>query len=304
MLSVLIVCFFAVALFPARPAAIGRDGASDGRQPADAIARSGRDLGARRGASAVAQAEVGIEPVQARHRPAATMPAAAGRRRPPDASFASRRRTDAGSVSPARWRGIDRRPAPQSEDADRGTLASPRSAFTIVEANETIEDVALRVYGTTRRMPTRSGGRIAMPCRAGTRRCRPGMVLAYAETYRTNRSVTARLDAQSRAAEIDDVAVLDDVFLAFEPLQVLGLGLLDRAGLLEVVERGDLGADEALGQVGVDLAGGLDGGGPALEVPAADLGLAGREEGDDADRVVGLADDPVPAQLAARPGRP
>ena len=77
-----------------------------------------------------------------------------------------------------------------------------------------------------------------------------------------------------------------------------GLGFLDRAGLLEVVEGGHLGADEALGEVGVDLAGGLDGVRAALEVPAADLGLSGREEGDDADRVVGLADDPVAAELA------
>ena len=78
----------------------------------------------------------------------------------------------------------------------------------------------------------------------------------------------------------------------------LALASLTRAGLVEVVEGGDLGADEALGEVGVDLAGGLDGGRAALEVPAAHLGLSGGEEGDDADGVVGLADDPVAAQLA------
>ena len=33
------------------------------------------------------------------------------------------------------------------------------------------------------------------------------------------------------AAEVDDVAVLDDVVLAFETLQVSGFGFLDRAGL-------------------------------------------------------------------------
>ena len=37
---------------------------------------------------------------------------------------------------------------------------------------------------------------------------------------------------------------------------MLGLGFLDGAGLVQVVEGGDLGADEALGEVGVDLAGG------------------------------------------------
>ncbi len=36
----------------------------------------------------------------------------------------------------------------------------------------------------------------------------------------------------------------------------------------------------------------------ALEVPAAHLGLAGREERDDADRVVSLANDPIAAQFA------
>ena len=61
------------------------------------------------------------------------------------------------------------------------------------------------------------------------------------------------------AAEVDDVAVLDDVVLAFEPLEVLGLHFLHRAGAVQVVEGGDLGADEAPGEVGVDLAGGLDG---------------------------------------------
>ena len=36
--------------------------------------------------------------------------------------------------------------------------------------------------------------------------------------------------------------------------------------------------------------------GASLEVPAAHFGLSGSEEGDDADRVVGLADDPIAAQ--------
>ena len=83
----------------------------------------------------------------------------------------------------------------------------------------------------------------------------------------------------------------------------LALASLSDAGRVEVVEGGDLGADESLGEIGVDLAGGLDGGRSALEVPAAHFGLAGGEEGDDADGVVGLADDPVAAQLAALPGR-
>ena len=59
-----------------------------------------------------------------------------------------------------------------------------------------------------------------------------------------------------RAAEVDDVTVFHDVVFPFQPLKVLGLGLLERAGAGDVIKRGDLGPDEALGQIGVDLAGG------------------------------------------------
>ena len=78
----------------------------------------------------------------------------------------------------------------------------------------------------------------------------------------------------------------------------LALASLSEPACVEVVECGDLGANKSLGEVGVDLAGGLDGGRPALEVPAAHLGLSGGEERDDAHCVVGLADDPISAQLA------
>ena len=66
---------------------------------------------------------------------------------------------------------------------------------------------------------------------------------------------------------------------------------------MEFVEGGDLGADEAFGEVGVDLAGGLDGGGVPFQVPASDLGLAGCEECDNADGVIGRADDPIAPQF-------
>ena len=178
-------------------------------------------------------------------------------------------------------------------------VRQPDSPFTIVEPNETLEDVARRIYGSGDHVDSLwRANRDALPQRNSP--LSAGMVLRTPNEGAAVSLMTATLDC---AAEVDDVAVLDDVFLALEPLQVPGLGLFEGAGGVEVVERGDLGADEALGEVGVDLAGGLDGGGPALEVPAADLGLAGGEERDDADRVVSLADDPVAAQLAARPGR-
>ena len=99
------------------------------------------------------------------------------------------------------------------------------------------------------------------------------------------------------ATEVDDVAVLDDVFLAFQTLQMPGLGFLDRSGLEKVVVGGNFGADEALGEIGVDLAGGGNGCGAALQVPATHFRLSGREEGDDPDGVVGAADDSILAQL-------
>ena len=46
------------------------------------------------------------------------------------------------------------------------SLEHPESAFTVVRANETIQDVALRVYGSSDR-PTRSGGPIVIRYRAG-----------------------------------------------------------------------------------------------------------------------------------------
>src|SRR4051794_1598120 len=74
-----------------------------------------------------------------------------------------------------------------------------------------------------------------------------------------------------RAAEVEDVTVFPDVVFAFQPLEVLGLGLFERAGACYVIKRGPPGPDEALGKIGVDLAGGEHGARPTFEVPAADL---------------------------------
>ena len=80
--------------------------------------------------------------------------------------------------------------------------------------------------------------------------------------------------------EVDDVAVLDDVVAAFEPDVALGPGVLEVAGGLEVVEADDLGPDEAVGHVGVDVGGGLDGNGAAGQAAGRHLLVAGGVEGD------------------------
>src|SRR5262245_46013591 len=55
--------------------------------------------------------------------------------------------------------------------------------------------------------------------------------------------------------DVHDVAVLDEVGLALEAVDALGLGLFHGAKLLELFIGDDLGADEAFGEVGVDLGG-------------------------------------------------
>src|SRR5262245_36482370 len=125
--------------------------------------------------------------------------------------------------------------------------------------------------------PSGSGGRIetswSSPARPSRRaRCSEPPLVRGAELRRPRAGIRGTL--LQRTAEVDDVAILDDVLLTFESLNVPGLGFLERSGLPEVLEGGDLRSDEALGQVRVDLAGGLDGIRSALEVPAADFGLA------------------------------
>src|SRR5689334_11975499 len=65
-------------------------------------------------------------------------------------------------------------------------------------------------------------------------------------------------------AELDYVAVLHDVVLAFHADLADGAGLDQGAGLDEVGVGDDLGLDEAALEVGVDDAGGFGGGGAAL----------------------------------------
>src|SRR5450631_84798 len=86
--------------------------------------------------------------------------------------------------------------------------------------------------------------------------------------------------------EVDDVAVFDDVLLAFE-LQ-LGVGAAGALGAVldEVFPPDYLGLDEAAFEVGVDEACRLGGLGAALDGPGAALVGAGGEEGDEVENLV------------------
>jgi len=143
-LSVLIVCFFAVALFqpdPPRPGQGGRRSLAGGgtARPGSASPAAERSSGARtkaapaqppnpaRGAIHRAARASGVG---ASGSPATSPGAVAGRPSPPPASY--------GATTTAATNG-------ESNATDSGR----RGSFTVVKAGETLGDVALRVYGTT-----------------------------------------------------------------------------------------------------------------------------------------------------------
>src|SRR5690606_39807789 len=80
-------------------------------------------------------------------------------------------------------------------------------------------------------------------------------------------------------SDLHDVAVLHDVVLALHAGLARGAYGRDGPGLDEVVERDDLGLDEALLEVGVDHAGRLGRGPALLDGPRACLLGARREVG-------------------------
>src|ERR1051325_2333872 len=79
-------------------------------------------------------------------------------------------------------------------------------------------------------------------------------------------------------ADVQDVAVRDDVGLSFHALEAPAPGLGARAGLDEVAPANDLAPDEAARAVRVDLARRGKRGLAAMQCPGAGLGVPGREE--------------------------
>src|SRR5689334_1969638 len=99
--------------------------------------------------------------------------------------------------------------------------------------------------------------------------------------------VSAHAPCSDIEAEVDDVAVGDDVVLAFEPeLPRLAAARL-AAVTHELVVRDHLGADEAALDVAVDLARGFHGCRAAADRPRPALVLAGGEEADEVEECVG-----------------
>jgi hypothetical protein len=158
--SVLIVCFFAVALFQHDPptAANGQAAAGDAilgpRPPAEGPAKappSGPIESARRRAN--------LSPRFARSAPrgnASVSPAAPistvdlkGRSAAALAERTSLSPPEKGATRTSRPRARSTAPAADTATTEPAETASRRSAFTIAQSAETIEDVALRVYGTT-----------------------------------------------------------------------------------------------------------------------------------------------------------
>ena len=90
--------------------------------------------------------------------------------------------------------------------------------------------------------------------------------------------------ARGAEANVEDVAVLDDVGLPLEPLEALPGGLGVRAGGDEVVPADHLGADEAVGDVRVDRLGGLDRGAAPAQRPGTGFLVTRREEADEVER--------------------
>jgi hypothetical protein len=88
---------------------------------------------------------------------------------------------------------------------------------------------------------------------------------------------------------VHDVAVLHDVRLSFQPVDAVVLGLLHRADFLEVVVANHFRADEALGEIGMNLAGAFNGIRAALQAPGPALVLADREEDDLAHGIIDVA---------------
>jgi hypothetical protein len=141
LLSVAIVCFFAVALYQHDPPQT-RDGRSRSRS-ADAIARSGPAPSPepKRSTSTRADAVERVQSVSVRTErepqpvPPALRPSLASATRPSGPSVHRRAAYPMGSDQ-------------ATKDEPIGVARQPASPFTIVEADESLADVARRIYGS------------------------------------------------------------------------------------------------------------------------------------------------------------
>jgi hypothetical protein len=96
-------------------------------------------------------------------------------------------------------------------------------------------------------------------------------------------------------AEVNDVAILDDVVLAFDAHQAGFLGGFLSAVAVDIFELGDFGTDEGFFEVGVDDAGSLGGAPAAFDGPGADFDFTSGGIGDQTEGLEGFLDQAVEA---------
>src|SRR3546814_2574797 len=116
------------------------------------------------------------------------------------------------------------------------------------------------------------------------RSTRTDTLFPYTTLFRSNVSPEGRFQSHVEA-EVEDVAVLDDVLLALRPHLAGFLGAVLAAAADEVLVGDGLGADEAALEVGVDDAGGLRRLAVAPDGPGARFLRANGEEGDQVEQL-------------------
>src|SRR5687767_3537672 len=108
-------------------------------------------------------------------------------------------------------------------------------------------------------------------------------------------TVEGSANASGRKTEVDDIAVLDDVVLAFQPDFAVLAAYRHRAARGQRIVADDFGADEPALNVAVDLPGGELGRRAARDRPGAAFVLADGEKRHVAEQVVAGPDDPIEA---------
>src|SRR4029077_7328070 len=98
-------------------------------------------------------------------------------------------------------------------------------------------------------------------------------------------------------AEVEDVPVLDDIFLSLGPHLAGFLGALLAAAGDEILIGDGLAADEAALEIRMDDAGRLRGAGAAVDSPGPRFLRPHGEEGDEVEQLVARMDDTVEAGL-------
>jgi hypothetical protein len=110
-----------------------------------------------------------------------------------------------------------------------------------------------------------------------------------AEDVSKSRAAQTASSASLRTGQnVHDVAILHDIGLPFEPVNALSLGLFHRTDAAEIVVTDNLRANEAAGDIGMDLRGPFDGVFTFLEAPGSALVFAYGKEDHQPHRAINL----------------